>query len=477
MTSRPAAGKLQLASRDQPIPEAQEGVNPINSLFRQARHRLASPHRQNAHMSVPELATAVNAWLHQHQILDTDVDDDYVRKLDSGRHRWPRDPRRRRAFRAVLQAATDAEIGFYPHRRSRGDVPSSPHALPGDPAVIGEALEPVDDHILEVEPPSAILDRIRRYGGSEVTDALVSGLEVFVADIEGRYEQEGPAVLAPEVVRQRRNVEPLLHGWVKPDLRRRLVLVAGQMSGQLAYMSVNLGRFRSAAAYAIEAFELADYVDDDDLRAWVRGTQSLAAFYGKDYRSALHFAEDGRRYARRGRQALRLAINGQARALGQLGDHRGVDRIVGEAYELLAAFPPEHGMTPCIAFGLYSEARVASNAATAYLPLGATKTVIEHAERANRIVERSNSAWSRALIRLDMATALVTAKKPDLERAGALVHEAIASVGGNRIESIVQRTQTVIASWAVHQPHPALDAATDEAVEWLRKGASADAGF
>jgi tetratricopeptide (TPR) repeat protein len=101
-----------------------EAVTSINSLFRQARHRLPSPHRQDAHLSVPELATEVNAWLHRHQILDADVDDDYVRKLDSGRHRWPLNPQRRRAFRAVLRVETDAEIGFYPHRRSSADMPT-----------------------------------------------------------------------------------------------------------------------------------------------------------------------------------------------------------------------------------------------------------------------------------------------------------------------------------------------------------------
>lgn len=48
-------------------------------------------------------------------------------------------------------------------------------------------------------------------------------------------------------------------------------------------MAVNRGRFRLASAYASEAFEMARFVGDEGLQAWVRGTQSFAVYYAGDH--------------------------------------------------------------------------------------------------------------------------------------------------------------------------------------------------
>ncbi len=93
-------------------------------------------------------------------------------------------------------------------------------------------------------------------------------------------------------------------------------------------------------------------------------------------------------------------------------------------------------MTPCISFGIYSEARTTSNAATAYLALRQTKQVLSYAERAREIVDASPSQWSYALIRLDMAMALLNAEQPEPEGASALGAEALNAVRHQRIESI-----------------------------------------
>ncbi|SRR6266550_4901614 len=205
-----------------------------------------------------------------------------------------------------------------------------------------------------VEPPAAILERIQQQSARHVTTALLDALDLFVDDVVDRYEAEGPATLAPDVVRQRRWLQALLLNCPPSKQGERLVQITGRLSAQLAYMAVNLGKFHSARAYGIEAFELADQVGDDDLRAWVRGTQSFTEYYTGHYDRALELAFDGLRHAGNGPQAVRLLINGEARALGKL--QRPVDKAVGRAYELLTGFPAEPGMTPCNSFGLYSEA-------------------------------------------------------------------------------------------------------------------------
>jgi hypothetical protein len=69
-------------------------------------------------MSRQELAELVNAYLLKTAKLTTDLDGNYIGKLERGVHRWP-SAGYRNAFRTVLNAATDADLGFYITGRSR----------------------------------------------------------------------------------------------------------------------------------------------------------------------------------------------------------------------------------------------------------------------------------------------------------------------------------------------------------------------
>ncbi|MEV4199362.1 hypothetical protein [Micromonospora globbae] len=66
-------------------------------------------------MSRQELAEAVNGYLWNTHSRRAALDGNYVGKLERGHHRWPQ-AIYREAFRAVLGAGTDAEIGFYINR-------------------------------------------------------------------------------------------------------------------------------------------------------------------------------------------------------------------------------------------------------------------------------------------------------------------------------------------------------------------------
>ncbi len=292
-----------------------------------------------------------------------------------------------------------------------------------------------------LESPSDILARRAALHSSVLTAELLTDLEQFVVDVVERYEAEGPLILAPETVQARKLVDQLLAGGQRLHQRARLFELAGRLSGQLCYMAINLGNFGAARAYGAEAFELARFIGHDELSAWVRGTQSLTSYYTGDYRESLTLAQDGQRYAKDGIQAVRLAINGEARALGKLRDRRATTEAVTRTYRLLERFPPAAGMTPCISFGIYSEARTASNAATAYLSIADTKRVLAYTEFATRIVDESPSQWSRALVRLDTATALLKGQNPEPEGASQLGSEAIEAARDMRIESIRQRTR------------------------------------
>ncbi|MGH3977913.1 MAG: hypothetical protein ACRDRZ_02755 [Pseudonocardiaceae bacterium] len=318
-----------------------------------------------------------------------------------------------------------------------------------------------------LESPAEIVARRAGLQTSALTGELLTELEQFMTGLPDRYETAGPLALAPEVVHARQLVHQMLAGNQRLKQRARLFEFAGHLSAKLSYMAVNLGNFSAAQAYGSEAFELARFIEHDELAAWIRGTQSLAAYYAGDYKQSLTLACDGHRYAKDGIQAVRLAINGEARALGKLQDQRGATGAVTRAYRLLERFPQANGMTPCISFGIYSEARTASNAATAYLALRQTKPVLAYAEQARQIVDSSPSQWSYALIRLDMAMALLKAGQPEPEGASALGTEAIDAVRYQRIESIQQRTHELVVALRPWQHLPNVADFLDDASAWL----------
>jgi hypothetical protein len=295
-----------------------------------------------------------------------------------------------------------------------------------------------------IEEVSEILERVRSL--TRVGDDELSCFELGVDDLVSRYESSGPVRLAPLLTGQRKRLETALDEYRDPRQRRRLFRVAGQVSGLLAYMAVNRGRFPLARAYCLEAMHLGTFAEDGDLLAWVKGTESFCEYYAGDYRRSFELAREGLELAGAGPQRVRLLINGEARALGKLGDETGVHAAVEQAYNAHDQLPEVPGVSPCISFGGYSRARLASNAVTAYVDLGLPDQVALHAEEAMEEFDSSESSWSRALIRLDLANSLAAAKNGDPEKASSLITAALGFSAGNPIASVVQRSRSFVRS-------------------------------
>ena len=317
---------------------------------------------------------------------------------------------------SLLFGANEEQLGF--------------QVLDGPPVPAGVAAEDI----------SAIMSRVHRLESGGVGTETLRCLEIAIDDFVARYEQVGPKPLIPALIVQRQSIEALIEDCRNPGQRERLFALAGQTSGLLAYMAVNRARFPLARAYCTEAFQLASLVSDRDLQAWVRGTQSFCEYYAGDYKSSYQCALDGRTYAGSGPQSVRLAVNGEARALGKLGNVAGVHSAVERAYELAATATQPLGVSPCISFGSYSLARTASNAATAYVALGLPEQVSKHASIAMPVFDSSDSKWSQSLIRLDLANSIAASRNGDAERAGTLVQEALAFSADKPITSVIQRS-------------------------------------
>ncbi|MFD7841361.1 hypothetical protein ACFV4K_00275 [Nocardia sp. NPDC059764] len=298
------------------------------------------------------------------------------------------------------------------------------------------ALDPAADSF---ESPVIITQRLQRLGQIDVDDPVLDIVDFAVADILERYEVEGPKKLAPEVVSLRSQVDGCLQQRQHPKQVKRLYELAAKLSGILSYMAVNRGRFPHAGMYARESFAIATVLEDAQLQAWVRGTESFCAYYMGKYDLAAELAEEGLQFAADGPQAIRLLSNGVARACGKMGDVRGVHSAVDRANDLAERMDLPDGLTPALTFEPYGHARLAANVATAYLSAGDFDRTLDYGHQVEGLVDESDSVWSRSLVRLDIATALIRLTSPDIEQAVHLGSQALALSEERPIRSVWQR--------------------------------------
>ncbi|MDZ5447071.1 helix-turn-helix transcriptional regulator [Micromonospora sp. 4G57] len=307
----------------------------------------------------------------------------------------------------------------------------------------GAALEDVD----------AIYERRLRIPSTNVDEAKLSYLEDGVLRAIVDNERCPPGILIPRVRQLRDYVDHLLTGRQHPPQRARLYTLASYLSGLLGALALDLGAFRPAHAYSAEAFELADAGGQPDVQAWARAVQSLIAYYAGAYHDALAYAQDGARRSPTGPHSIRLAVNGQARALARLGDRYGVDEAVERAFTLLNARPSDAEVSASLTTGSYCHARTAANAATAYLTIGAPQNVTGYLTHALDAFDQAALRGPQALSRLDLATAALQQDQPEVERACTLAVEAMTLTADQRFESVRQRARQFLA---IAQPFAAL---------------------
>ena len=308
---------------------------------------------------------------------------------------------------------------------------------------IGSALSGLDS---DFESTLGPLERLAILTDSVFTDSKIDQGEKFMHEVINVYEVVGPREVVPRLMRQRARLNSALSGFERPRHKEAIYRQTARMAGMLAYAAVNLGKFATAQAYCAEAFGLADFVEDRELCAWVRGTESFCSYYQGDYRRAAELAREGRELANGGPQSIRLLINGEARALAKLGDSDGTDRAVEQALELSAQFGKPDGMSPCLSFNAYSNARTISNAVTAYTSLGLRGKVEGFLKELTPTVDLSASVWSKSLVRLDFAKVLIASKVPEPEEAADLAVRALTISAERPIASILIRAREVYVS-------------------------------
>jgi transcriptional regulator with XRE-family HTH domain len=334
-------------------------------------------------------------------------------------------------------------------RRASSDLVSRHPGRAGGPSSV-MALNFDGNQTAEVPARDSLAPSVVAVLGPAQTLAV---LDEVTQSVITRYELEGPQRLMPEV--------QALHGLCR-DLggrvsgtaeRVHLARVGARQTALLAYMSVNLSRHAEAERYTLEASMLATAVDDRPLLAWIKGTQSFAAYYQHRYVEALNLARVGLKLAAGDAQRIRLLANGVARAAGKLGDRTGVDRAVNTALELLDHHSVPAGLTPCIDFGPYGRARTIANAATAYLSVGDYPQALQLTDQLRDTLVESDSDWSRSLVRLDEASALTLSRDADLDRAAAVGMDALSAAAHKPIASVAGRATELAAQLRRRGPY------------------------
>ncbi|MEZ7004904.1 hypothetical protein [Streptomyces sp. AD55] len=335
---------------------------------------------------------------------------------------------------------------------------------------------PPADPITDDEHPAEIVARARQLTSGNADKATLAFLTSQLDVITERYEQDGPHGLWGQTKSLRGLVHTLLTGQQPPAARRELFRVTARAGGLLGYMAVNTGAFPLAEAYCAEALELSRAIGDLDTELWASGTQSFAAYYAGRYAEADARAAAAVDRAPDHPQAIRLLVNGRARALGKLGDRNQAERAIGQALDLSDRYDVDPGLTSCISFLPYGRARTLANALTARVALQATGHVLRDAEYLDNLVEKSDSAWSRSLVRLDVATALLQQRAPDVEHAMSLGQQAITLAATLPISSVRQRSQDLYERAAPWWSRPAVREYGEQLRAWGCRLPSPEAG-
>jgi transcriptional regulator with XRE-family HTH domain len=238
-----------------------------------------------------------------------------------------------------------------------------------------------------------------------------------------------PAEIFGELVRVRDRVFQLLRRRAHPAQQSHLYLLAGQTCGLLANASMELGCYGAAAEQSRAAWVYAEIIGHNGLKAWLRGTQALIAFWSGNPREAAQLANAGREYLRHGTGFVRLC-NIESRAWAHLGDLRATQKVIGMGH-----LAREHVTEPDELHDLvggefgFDEARQSFCNAGAWVQVGKPVLAIEAAERALRLyasdAERNRRYGGEASTRLEMTDGYLATR--ELDAAGVVLDPVIST--------------------------------------------------
>jgi DNA-binding XRE family transcriptional regulator len=240
------------------------------------------------------------------------------------------------------------------------------------------------------------------------------------------YLNTPPAPMLSQAAQLRSAIVKTFRSHARPiALEKEYLIAAGRLSGVLAYAALDLGESSGARRHASAAFQCADRVNDNELRAWARGTQALIARFDGEFDLSLSLAREGyQKYAGKGTSAPRI-LCGQAQSLANLGDSAGANKALAEAAKFRDILRSEDSLGGLFSF---SEAKQHYYASSSLIWLEDPENSRHAAREASRAIDIWSKApmserslddealahiyWATALVKLDEVDGATTVLRP-----------------------------------------------------------------
>ncbi|MGH3941177.1 MAG: XRE family transcriptional regulator [Pseudonocardiaceae bacterium] len=311
-----------------------------NDLLRGAREGIESPHASGDHLSREELADLVNTWLFEHTGSQrAELDSNYIGKLEQGRIRWPQDPNRRAALRAVLGAKTDAELGLRRPRRGRTMVRGvdRQHFLRAGLGASAGALTgslPLLELLVPTQPPQV---------PSTVSMHHIAGVRATAEEFEDLDARYGGGLMREAVTAQLRYCAELLNASCPESLRGELLTAVGSFAETAGFMAYDDFAYDDAQRAYQFALTCAEDAGNWHLRAQVLCSMAALVSRCGDPDAGLAYTEAALIRSTRLTATERAMLhNSRGRDLARLGEVQDALRAVGAADEAFShAHPTE----------------------------------------------------------------------------------------------------------------------------------------
>ncbi|MEU4162559.1 hypothetical protein [Actinoplanes sp. NPDC026670] len=352
-------------------------------------------------------------------------------------------------------------------RGSTGATPATRRALQ---AMFGMSLEellrpchpalevttpPANDSSLVLPSPGnerSILamaaDRARRFAlltSESTTPEAVDQLRDDVQRLALAYPQRALPEILGDLAETQDTLFTLLERRQTPQQARQLHFLASVTSGLLAKASHDLADPHAAMLQARTAILCADQADHNGLRAWLRGLQSLVAYWAGRYAESVRYAEMGTVFASRsnGTASVWLPVSA-ARAYAALGNSEKAMTAIQAAEEAWNHVEPDE-MDELGGICTFNQPRTVYYAADALAWLPGHEQALTYAERAvAAYVDRRDPAWAfgdQAGSQADLAIARIAAG--EIEGAYEAVSPVLDLEPSQRINGIINSVQRV----------------------------------
>ncbi|MGL5862185.1 MAG: hypothetical protein ACRCY9_13110 [Phycicoccus sp.] len=289
----------------------------------------------------------------------------------------------------------------------------------------------------------------RRVGGAAMSRSALDRIRLEVRGFAADYVSQPLAGLLVEIRELRAEVFGLVEASRSPDQMRDLYLEACRLGGLVAHACLDLGHYRAARVHAQTAFLCAEMAGHDGMRAWVRGFQSLAAYWDGNLSEAVRFAQDGAQYGAAGSVGARLACL-EARACAALGDKSGALAALARAEQVRNLIGHDDSDVGVFTF---PAAKQAVYTGTTLLAFGDCDTVARAARESSRALAlydaappAQRSSGDILAAQLDLGRGYL--RQDDLDGLTEHLRVVLVVPEARRTASIVKRAAGIAASLA-----------------------------